>query len=552
MSPFIIFSNIHCSIGLFVHYLSRSGAAQGLAEICGSALSPERVQQVLQTVLRLQQQSVCGREGLLWFLTFLPATLNEGFAAYISITLPVILSGLSDENDGVRDVAMRAGQVVVYKLGISHTNELIPALTDGMFQEDYRIRLSSVQLLGELLCMVGETKAGAAGEMDEDDEDGMFESSGSLSKVSQKIRQHIGDAESNAVLASLYIVRSDVSMVVRQSALNVWKSIVSNSPRTLMEIMSVLVLQLIERLASPSEMLRTVAGTSLGDIVSKLGDKVLPAVVKPLREGLRSPIISQRQGVCSGLNEIMVAATRKQAEDYLDVLVPALQQALCDPVKEVRSEAARAFLTLFKTVGTKAIHQIVPTLLQTYGSGETSDSEVALLGLREIVQQRPRDLLEYLLPTLMVSPVTVTSARALGAIIGVAGAQLHNYFSTLVPALVQELASTDAKVERLRSAVEAGSSTEELDAESVRYEALKDAAGSVMSAVSTEGVHHLVNELGKQMEHDSSVQKRRWGCWLAGQFFSKSQANFSDYVPVLLKFLLSRVAETDRDLLQVI
>mmetsp|Transcript_90926 Transcript_90926/g.177994 ORF Transcript_90926/g.177994 Transcript_90926/m.177994 type:complete len:3046 (+) Transcript_90926:19-9156(+) len=533
--------------------VERSGAAQGLAEICGSALGPERVQQVLQTVLRLQQQSVCGREGLLWFLTFLPATLNEGYAAYISITLPVILSGLSDENDGVRDVAMRAGQVVVYKLGISHTNELIPALTDGMFQEDYRIRLSSVQLLGELLCMVGETKAGTSGEADDDDDDGMFEASGgSLSKVSQKIRQHIGDAESNAVLASLYIVRSDVSMVVRQAALNVWKSIVSNSPRTLMEIMSVLVLQLIERLASPSEMLRSVAGTSLGDIVSKLGDKVLPAVVKPLREGLRSPIVSQRQGVCSGLNEIMVAATRKQAEDYLDVLVPALQQALCDPVKEVRSEAARAFLTLFKTVGAKAIHQIVPTLLQTYGSGDSADSEMALLGLREIVQQRPRDLLEYLLPTLMVSPVTVTSARALGAIISVAGAQLHNYFSSLVPALVQELASTDAKVEQLKATAAAGASSEQLDAECVRYEALKDAAGAVMSAVTTDGVHHLVGELGKQMEHDSNAQKRRWGCWLAGQFFSKSSASFSEYVPVLLKFLLSRVAESDRALLQAV
>jgi hypothetical protein len=529
-----------------------------LAEICGAALSPERIQQVLQTVLRLQQHNACGREGLLWFLSFLPATLNEGFALYIGITLPVILSGLCDENEGVREVAMRAGQVVVYKLGISHTNELIPALTDGMFQDDHRIRHSSLQLLGELLCMVGETKSAAAGGLgdgddESDSEDAAFETGGSLTRVQQKIRQHIGDAETNAVLASLYIVRSDAAMVVRQTALNVWKSVVANSPRTLMEIMPVLVMQLIDKLASPSEMLRSVAGSSLGDIVSKLGDKVLPAVVKPLREGLRSEVVSQRQGVCSGLNELMAACTRKQAEDYLDVLVPALQQALCDPVKEVCSQAARAFLTLFRAVGARAIQQIVPTLLETYGSGDASEAKLSLQGLREIVQQRPRDLLEYLLPTLMTSPVTTTNARALGSIAEVAGPQLHHYLNTLLPALVQELSSTDARVESLKAsaAADPAAATGALDAECVRYEALKEAAAAVMGAVTTDGVHSVVGELGRQMEHEGSPKRRRWGCWLAGQFFTHSQASFGEYVPVLLKFLLSRVAETDRALLQV-
>jgi hypothetical protein len=471
----------------------------------------------------------------------------------------------------VREVALRAGQVMVLKLGISHTNELIPALTNGMFQEDWRIRLSSLQLLGELLCLVGDAKTAAvggayAGEDEEDDllmeEGGGFNGMGasSLVRVSLKIRQHIGDDEANEVLAALYIARSDVTLSVRQSALNIWKSIVANSPRTLLEIMPVLVLQLIEKLASPSEMLRGVAGSSLGDIVSKLGDKVLPAVVKPLREGLRSSDISRRVGVCSGLQEILTACTRKQAEDYLDVLVAALQQALCDPAIEVASQAARAFFTLFKCVGQRAIHQIVPSLLQTFGDGSASgsDAAAALQGLRQIVQQRPRDLLEYLLPSLMTTPVSLTSARTLGSIAEVAGPQLHHYFGTLVPALVQELSSTDSKVEQLKATAAAAPADAGidvagalLDAEMVRYEALKSAAGSVMGAVTSDGVHHLVGELGKQMEHDTSASRRRWGCWLTERFFCLSKASYLEYVPVMLKFLLSRVAETDKGLLQV-
>ncbi|KAJ1428246.1 armadillo-type protein, partial [Ochromonadaceae sp. CCMP2298] len=267
--------------------VERSGAAQGLAE-------------VLQSLLRLQTQDAASREGLLWFLSFLPATLNEAFASYIELTLPVVLSGLCDENEGVREVALRAGQVIVYKLGLSNTNQLIPSLAEGMFQEDWRIRQSSVQLLGELLCMVGDAKAlvpggaGAAVEGEEElDEDGVMGIGNQ--RVGPKIRNHIGESEYHTVLSILYVSRSDVSGTVRQAALNVWKSVVANSPRTLIEIMPVLVRLLTEKLAAPSELLRAVAGAALGDIVSKLGDKVLPAVVAPLRAGLRSDEESERQ-----------------------------------------------------------------------------------------------------------------------------------------------------------------------------------------------------------------------------------------------------------------
>ena len=54
------------------------------------------------------------------------------------------------------------------------------------------------------------------------------------------------------------------------------------------------------------------------------------------------------------------------------------------------------------------------------------------------------------------------------------------------------------------------------------------------------------------MEHESDVRRRRWGCYLAEQLFRCSRAPYGDLVPVLLKNLLSRVAETDRALLQAV
>ena len=49
---------------------------------------------------------------------------------------------------------------------------------------------------------------------------------------------------------------------------------------------------------------------------------------------------------------------------------------------------------------------MVPSLLQALEQGG-EDGELAMLGLKEIVNTRPRDLLEYLLPKLLTHPIDV-------------------------------------------------------------------------------------------------------------------------------------------------
>jgi len=69
-----------------------------------------------------------------------------------------------------------------------------------------------------------------------------------------------------------------------------------------------------------------VAGRALGDVVRKLGDRVLPEMIPVLNEGLgleHSP--EMRQGVCLGLAEVLACATKRQLEDYLDIVVDTVQ-----------------------------------------------------------------------------------------------------------------------------------------------------------------------------------------------------------------------------------
>lgn len=74
----------------------------------------------------------------------------------------------------------------------------------------------------------------------------------------QAIIGALGGVRRNNVLAGLYMGRSDTQLVVRQASLHVWKIVVSNTPRTLREILPTLFSLLLGFLASTCPDKRTV------------------------------------------------------------------------------------------------------------------------------------------------------------------------------------------------------------------------------------------------------------------------------------------------------
>ena len=183
------------------------------------------------------------REGVLWVLCFLPPALGQGFTVMLDASLPALINGLSDDNEQVREVAMRAGRVLIRSHGKVHFDKILPILQSGMADEDYRIRLSSLMLLGDLLSMIGGTTVLRT---DGDTQDDIRRAE----RAQAQITLVLGIKTRNRVLSDIYLARSDNAAAVRHAAVQVWKTVVSVTARTLRQILQVLVSRVVGDLAS--------------------------------------------------------------------------------------------------------------------------------------------------------------------------------------------------------------------------------------------------------------------------------------------------------------
>nr|GLL47800.1 eIF-2-alpha kinase activator GCN1 isoform X22 [Ipomoea trifida] len=116
-------------------------------------------------------------------------------------------SGLADENESVRDAAHGAGHVLVEYFATISLPLLLPAVEEGIFSDNWRIRQSSGELLGDLLFKVAGTSGKAHLEGGSDDKGSSTEAHG------RAIIEVLGREKRNEVLAALYMVRTDVSIM---------------------------------------------------------------------------------------------------------------------------------------------------------------------------------------------------------------------------------------------------------------------------------------------------------------------------------------------------
>lgn len=509
--------------------VDRQGAAQGLSEVL-AGLGLERMDALLPEIIaNADSPRSHVREGFISLLIYLPATFGGRFQPYLGRIIPPILMGLADESEFVRDASLRAGRMIVTNYATKAVDLLLPELEKGLFDDNWRIRQSSVQLVGDLLFRITGTanpKAtfqalGNVEELRGDEEDEDHTGMGDAPKKKQLV-DVLGKPRRDRILAALYIIRQDASGLVRQASLQVWKALVSNTPRMLKDILPVMMNMIIKNLASASYEQRAVAARTLGELVHKLGEGVLAEILPILEEGLSSDEEGTRQGVTIAFSEVMTTAGKVQVLDFADQIIPAIRKALCDSSDEVREAAAQAFDTLHQNVGSRAIDEILPDLLNQLQSSSES-SVYALSALKEIMAVRANVVFPVLIPTLIAVPITAFNARALASLVTVAGPALNRRLATILSALVES---------RIQKADDA-ETTQQL---------VQTTEALLQSVDDEDGLHVLMVTL-LEYSRSERPEKRSVACEVTAAFFAESKLDASEYVGDWISTLISLLGD---------
>jgi len=505
----------------------RSGAAQGLTEVLIASGNMVVETLMLDDILPLASHPAHStREGVLWVLCFLPPAMGQGFTVMMDESLPALISGLSDENEQVREVAMKAGRVLIRSHGKVHFDKILPILQNGMTDEDYRIRLSSLMLLGDLLSMIGGTTVLRT---DGDTQDDIRRAE----RAQAQITTVLGIRTRNHVLSDVYLARSDNASAVRHAAIQVWKTVVSVTARTLRQILQVLVSRVVKDLASGDAEKTEMAGKCLGDIVRKLGESVLPSVIPVLRNSLYDGDHNTRRGVCVGLSEVIGSSTKDQIIRFLEIIVKVVQDAICDDNEGVREMAAASFQSLYNSVGSMAMDEVVPSLMVALESEDDEErSYRAMNGLTGILNIRSKELLPYIIPRLVQQPITISHAKAISSIATVTSETLHMHSNTIIPALMTDLALGPGD-----------------DKEQV--EAVRECARSVFEHADESGVNKLLGEVSKNCTSDKA-ELRKESCWMLGAFVEARKAvkDFYDLNSVIIRDLIHRFNDENKDVVK--
>eukprot|EP00039_Didymoeca_costata_P025794 m.14264 g.14264 ORF g.14264 m.14264 type:complete len:2573 (+) comp5051_c0_seq1:157-7875(+) len=473
--------------------VDRSGAAQGASEVI-HALGSSKLEALLPTFIeRTKAKELLVREGNLLLFVYLPVTFHDKFLPFVESVIPCIIRGIADVEESVRDVAMRAGTGIINFFSETSIELLLPELEAGLFDEQYRIRESSVKLLGELLYKVSglsgkKTTVGGG----DDDNFGTEESEETIIEV-------LGKERRDRVLSGLYMARQDSAVFVRQAAAHVWKIVVHHSIRTLRDILPALMDVMLKCLESDDPERRYMAAKTLAEIVSKLGERVLPLIFPILQKRMQSEKGVERQGVAVGLSEIMVVTTHEQIIEFEDFVIPLVRDGLCDAEETVRAKTADAFARLHTCIGNDAVNSILPYLLQSMDNPDMK--AYALDGLKQIMSAKSKVVLPFLVPRLIELPLSMDNARALGSLASVAGSTLNSYLSSILSCFME--ASQTQTDENLDEIVKNSCRSIVLSADA---EGLSEAVSFLCNIASTgqEKARALVMELLADISRDAT------------------------------------------------
>eukprot|EP00818_Percolomonas_sp_WS_P004632 CAMPEP_0117436456 /NCGR_PEP_ID=MMETSP0759-20121206/1016_1 /TAXON_ID=63605 /ORGANISM="Percolomonas cosmopolitus, Strain WS" /LENGTH=2571 /DNA_ID=CAMNT_0005228055 /DNA_START=624 /DNA_END=8339 /DNA_ORIENTATION=+ len=402
--------------------VERQGCSQAVAEMI-AAQGVSRLKSAIPPLIEKSLSQYANvRMGYIQVFLYLPELTQQEFRVVLPECMPRVLQGISDDDDNVSRVSFNASQLMIRLFADSAISMVLPALEQGMQEDEWRTRHASVVLLGDFLQHISDTHKPSTIAM-----------RGDQSIHMDTIYARIEKEHVHRLLSLLYILHSDTNSTVRSESHRVWRTCVSHSPKVLRVIMPTLIDVIITHLSHEDEEKRQTGARCIGELVGRMGDTVVSDLIPLLGDRLHSDSPQTRQGVCIGLTELMNASSNKVLKPYVPRLLPAIQRAIADSDADVQESASHAFNVLISVAGSDAVIQVVNAMLKDLHSNNEEKQQTALVGLQKLVQASGEVILNTLVPAIVRGGETISESNAetLAAIASVSGSHIVPHLDIL-------------------------------------------------------------------------------------------------------------------------
>ncbi|KAJ5070418.1 eif-2-alpha kinase activator gcn1 [Anaeramoeba ignava] len=567
-------------------HIERSGSAQALAHILG-VIGIEKLDQLLPgfvTSITSQEAPIEERDGSMSLLRFLPMAFRDGLHAHVDTVLRAAIKGLSDESELVRDTAMRTGIAIIEQYSQSGLSSLLSQFEVSVFDQNPRIRINSLELVGQLLYRVSfstieKKEANYFGDdifikpiIDSENTNESIEKipKNEKKKSKKKIKitrskekddytqdvllNALGEEKFKRILAVIHISRCDENMNVKRAASLLWNRFVTNPAKTLRQITPTVLKTTLEMLQIQDIWLKKLAGATIGDLIRKMGSTILTSILPLFDENLESPDPSIRQGACIGLSEVIYSSGKPALSKFMDRIVKYVRIAICDLDESVSDESANTFDALYSVFGSMSVNAVLPEIISMIADPESR--ERGLMGLQKILLKRGSVVLSYLVPHLLYPKVDFYKALAIEKLVGVIQENLPVYIDKFIPSLVEAIAieSIDETKENIKetkktkkSKKNLKKSKDELTFESQKIEIPKEiiskeqlstqatkAANALVVAVPSSGATKLLSALFKLFSHKNQAYQLA-SIQLLSEFCKNPNIKLGNHLEVIFK-----------------